>query len=134
MNGAGAYIGSNFLQSVRRGGLEAFALLGVFLHFAVPAAYEISGPATQGLLTTVICSGGVAIEVVIDKDGKPIKTNRAVGHNDCNSGCLHHCAALAVSAVNLISPRWAIPLAALTATVFANSQVPSASPPRGPPH
>lgn len=109
-----------------------FALLGILLHVAVPAAYELSGPATQGLLKTVICSGGVAKEVYLDKDGKPVHPSKA-DHDDCKSSCLHHCAALAVSTVATASPTWTIVLSVLTGSTAASTQYHGASHPRAPP-
>ncbi|MEN6543129.1 DUF2946 family protein [Parvibaculum sp.] len=108
------------------------ALLAIFLHVVVPTAYEISGPNVAGLMKTIICSGGVATEVYIDGNGKPVHPANS-GHQDCKFSCLHHCAALAVSALSVASPSWTILLNVLTGAESAQAHVTSASNPRGPP-
>ncbi len=127
----GAYRGSDLLHTIRYR-MAGVAFLAIFLHVVVPTAYEISGPSVAGLLKTVICSGGVATEVYIDADGKPVHPANT-GHQDCKFSCLHHCAALAVSALTIVSPSWTILLTVLTGAESAPAHVVNASNPRGPP-
>lgn len=127
----GAYRGSDLLQTIRTRMVD-LAFLAIFLHVVVPTAYEVSGPNVAGLLTTVICSGGVATEVYIDENGKPVQPANS-GHQDCKFSCLHHCAALAVSALTLSSPTWTILANVLTNAVSAPAHAVTASSPRGPP-
>lgn len=109
-----------------------FALLAILLHVVVPTAYELSGPSSQGLIKTVICSGGMAKEVYLDENGKPVPTNNA-DHEGCKTSCLHHCAALFVSTIGFIKPSWSILLGTLVASSSADAQFAGASHPRGPP-
>lgn len=132
MQSAGAYLDSNFLQSVRSRALGIFALVAILLHVTVPTAYSLSGPATQDLLKTVICSDGVAKEVYIDKDGNLVHPS-TVDHDACKFSCLHHCAALTVATIAMAKPDWAIVLSLLTGASPADAPNYGASHPRAPP-
>jgi len=132
MQSAGAYLGSNLLHTVRNRTAGLLALLAIFLHVVVPTAYDLSASSTQGLIKTVICSGGMAKEVYLDENGKPVPTNNA-DHEGCKTSCLHHCAALFVSTIGFIKPSWAILLGTLVASSSADAQFAGASHPRGPP-
>lgn len=132
MQSAGAYFGSNLLHTVRNRTAGFLALLAILLHVAVPTAYELAGPSAQGLIKTVICSGGMAKEVYLDKDGKPVRTNTA-DHEGCKTSCMHHCAALFVSTLSLAKPSWAIMLGTFAGSASTDAQYSGASHPRGPP-
>jgi hypothetical protein len=90
------------------------AFLAVFLHVALPVALQVSGPATTGLLETVICAGGENKTIYLDAEGNPVEPASGAGH-DCKS-CLHHCAAALASAVSATAPQAAF--IQLSAPVF----------------
>lgn len=128
---SGAYIGSSFFQTVRNRTAGTMALLAILLHVAVPTLYDLSSPATRGLMQVTICAGGEAKDVFIDENGKPVQQAPA-DHHDCKS-CLSHCAALAVAAVASSAPRWAAVFVAPAAPALATGLFLAAAHPRGPP-
>lgn len=132
MRVAGAYLESNFLQSVRKRSLGLFALVAIVLHVAVPTALQMVAPATDGLLKTVICSGGEAREVFLDKDGKPVSPTTS-DHDACKFSCLHHCAALVTAMVASVSPEWTIVFGVLTTPSDTAALHRGGSHPRAPP-
>ncbi len=132
MRVAGAYLESNFLQSVRKRSLGLFALIAIVLHVAVPTALQMAAASTDGLLKMVICSGGEAREVFLDKNGKPVSPP-ASDHDACKFSCLHHCAALATVVVAGISPEWTIVFDILTSSGDTAALNRDGSHPRAPP-
>jgi hypothetical protein len=131
MQSGGAHFEARILPWFRERTAGLLALTAILLHVAVPTAYELS-PATAGLLKTVICSGGLAKEVYLDKDGKPVHPEKT-SHNDCKFSCLHHCAALGVSALAVVAPSWAILLNVFTSSERSWAEHHGVSNPRGPP-
>lgn len=132
MRVAGAYLESNFLQSVRKRSLGLFALIAIVLHVAVPTALQMAAPATDGLLKMVICSGGEAREVFLDKNGKPVSPATS-DHDACKFSCLHHCAALIAATAAGASPEWTIVFGILTSSNEAAALHRDGSHPRAPP-
>lgn len=129
--GFGAYTNSSTFQATRQRAAGIFALLAILLHVVVPTLYDLSGPATRGLMQTTICAGGEMMEIYLDADGKPVKP-APVDRHDCTS-CVSHCAALAIAVFSTDAPRWlaAFVTPALPATVF--SYFLASVHPRGPP-
>ncbi|HAC60035.1 MAG TPA: hypothetical protein DCF73_16995 [Rhodobiaceae bacterium] len=94
----------------RLGAVQVLALIAMFFHIASPLALQLAGPSVDGLMQTVICSGGVAKTVYIDEDGNPVEpaTPGSTAH-DCKS-CVHHCGAAALTALfALPAPQWTLP-------------------------
>ncbi len=109
-----------------------FALFALILHIALPTALQLAGPATQGLLETVICAGGENKTVYMDAEGNPVEPAPAGTSHDCNS-CLHHCGAVLASTVALAAPGWSLPaLAAPVLRIFAGVVATNVQP-RAPP-
>lgn len=105
----------------RLGAVQVLALLAMFFHIASPLALQLAGPSVDGLMQTVICSGGVAKTVYIDEEGNPVEpASPASQSHDCKS-CIHHCGAAALTAFfALPALQWALP-APLRATYAALS-------------
>jgi NAD-dependent dihydropyrimidine dehydrogenase PreA subunit len=126
-----AYIDSDFFHTVRNRTAGMIALLAILLHVAVPTLYDLSGPATRGLIQMTICAGGEAKDIYLDRDGKPVQQAPAEQH-DCKS-CIHHCAAIAVAVFAAAAPRWVAILATPAAPSLVTGLFQAAAHPRGPP-
>lgn len=129
--GYAGYIDSSFFQTVRQRSAGMIALLAIFLHVAVPTLYDLSSPATRGLIQMTICAGGEAKEIYLDQNGKPVKQAPA-DHHDCKS-CISHCAALAVAAFSTSTPHWISVFASPVAPALGLGLFLASAHPRGPP-
>lgn len=118
----------------RLGAVQVLALLAMFFHIASPLALQLAGPSVDGLMQTVICSGGVAKTVYLDENGNPVEpASPSSQSHDCKS-CVHHCGAAALSALFALSaPQWALPAPLRVAYAAFSGTRPSSSHPRAPP-
>lgn len=124
---------SGISAAARQRAAGLVALCAIFLHIAVPAVLTLAAPSAHGLIKTVICSGGVTKEIYLDQDGNPVKQAPSGEHEDCKFSCVHHCAAMAATAIGTVSPvRFALPVAA-AAFAASHSLAIVNSHPRAPP-
>ncbi|MGV8996068.1 MAG: DUF2946 family protein [Parvibaculaceae bacterium] len=100
----GAIRGS-FTQTARQQAAATLAFFAILLHIALPTLYDIAPPNVQGMMDMTICSGGEAVQIVVDDSGKPVKQVPASNHQ-CH-GCLSHCGTLALASVALVLPQLA---------------------------
>jgi hypothetical protein len=117
----------------RFGAAGMLAFLAILLHLATPLSAQLAASSTDGLLETVICSGGEWKTVYLDAEGKPVEHAPAKASHDCTS-CIHHCGGAVLAAlVALPVLHWTLPLPALvTQTVLTEIHTGSTHP-RGPP-
>lgn len=113
---------------------QSLAFLAIFLHLAVPFALQLAGPATQGLLQTIICSGGEAKAVYLDAEGNPVEPAApGTTSHDCKS-CLHHCGVAVFTALfALPASSWALPAPARTFYIATTAFIAADGHPRAPP-
>lgn len=119
---------------VRFGTVQVLAFLAMLFHIASPLALQLAGPSVDGLMQTVICSGGVAKTVYIDEDGNPVEpASPASSSHDCKS-CVHHCGAAALAALfALPAPQWALPAPLRVAYAALSGHTSSSKYSRAPP-
>jgi hypothetical protein len=125
-----SYIGSSFLQTIRHRTAGIFALLAILTHIAVPTLYDLSGPEARGLIQATICAGGEAKQVLLDQNGKPVKT--APADHECKS-CLSHCSALLIAFVAAVTPQFIALVTAPSASSLAAALFHAGAHARGPP-
>ena len=132
--GTMAAYGSTGLRPLRRSSVGmALALVALFLHVAMPLAFQLAPASAQGLFETIICTSDGARTVLIDAEGNPV--DPAPGQSsqhECKS-CVHHCGAALLSHITMVAPGWGIATASLVAVKAASLVYAVGSYPRAPP-
>ncbi|MFZ3032714.1 MAG: hypothetical protein WA138_01685 [Parvibaculum sp.] len=95
-----AYIGSNTLHAIRLQAVGAVAAFAMFFMSVAPLIYNLAPAQVRGLMQITICSGGVAKQITVDENGKPVKEAPASKYS--GGTCAHHCSTLACHAVSTV--------------------------------
>ena len=117
----------------RFGAARLFAFLAILLHLATPLSAQLASSATDGLLETVICSGGEWKTIYLDAEGKPVEHAPAKASHDCTS-CIHHCGGAILSALAALPViHWMQPLPVIAGQAALAQAHTSHTHPRAPP-